>query len=205
MPSFAVIAPDRFELDQLKVENGAADANAVSVAGGRLPEDAAGLLIYAPHGEDLTSEDVSKSVEDALMAGIPILASSVGMHHLNVVLGGEEAIETPTHKLRNSDASRKRKSRKRKSMFLALGTKVSSMIGGSGWVGVECDHEIGVPQSRLAPGLMMSAIADDRIVEAFEMPGHSWVIGVQWDPFCANRLPRGFDAVWVAFLERVTG
>ena len=56
MPSFAVIAPDKFELDQLKVENGAADADVVRVDGRRLPEDAAGLLIYAPDGEGLTSE-----------------------------------------------------------------------------------------------------------------------------------------------------
>lgn len=199
MPSFAVIAPDKFGLDQLKVENGVTESKAVRVAGGRLPEDVAGLLIYAPDGERLRSENVSKAVEDALTAGIPILASADGMHHLNVVLGGEEAKETPTHKLRNKDGPRKRNS-----VFLSIGTKVSSTIGGSGWVGVECDHEMGVPQSRLAPGLMMSAMADDRIVEAFEMPGHRWVIGVQWDLFCANRLPRGFDAVWLAFFERVT-
>ena len=52
---------------------------------------------------------------------------------------------------------------------------------------------------------MASAIADDRVVEAFEMPGHQWVIGVQWDVFSANPMPRGFDAVWMAFMERVAG
>ena len=200
MPTLAVIAPDEFGLDQLVIEPGLAVPSAVRFDGEGLPQDVAGLLIYAPDGMRLTSENVSKAVEDALMADIPILACAAGMNHLNVVLGGEEAKETTTHTLGDNNDSRKRKT-----VFLALGTKVSSTIGGSGWVGVECDHEMGVPHARLAPGLMMSAMADDRVVEAFEMPGHRWVIGVQWDLLGANRLPRGFDAIWLAFLERVTG
>ena len=53
--------------------------------------------------------------------------------------------------------------------------------------------------------MMPAAMSDDRVVEAFEMPGFHWVFGVQWDVFGATRLPRGFDSVLIAFIERAMG
>ncbi len=164
----------------------------------RLPDDATGLLIYAPDGSAL-DHCATDLVSYAVDTGVPLLASASGMHCLNVALSGDLPRPTPSHV--NPDADR----RLRTSMFLVPGAKTSSTIGGSGWLSINCNHSEGIPQSRLAPGLMASAIADDLTIEAFEMPGHHWVIGVQWDVFNASRMPRGFDGISMAFMERAIG
>ncbi len=179
-------------------EYGVDDVSIVSVVGEGLPSGVAGLFLYAGDGA-LLDRDVKEVVGDAVAAGIPVLASDGGMHCLNVALGGDVAKEVTGH------VSSGEGFRKRMTLFLAPGAKVSSTIGGSGLLGFPCDHRKGIPQAGLAPGLMAAALADDRVVEAFEMPGHRWVMGVQWDVFGAKRLPRGFDAIWLAFMERVTG
>lgn len=196
--TLAVIAPEDFALDQTIEEVARGEVDLVGVRDGGLPLDAAGLFVYAPDGQSLGT-DVGSTVDQAMAAGIPVLGSAAGSHVLNVVLGGDGPKETTEH-IAPEDGSRRRTM-----MFLAPGAKVSSTIGGSGWLGIECDHPQGISQAGLAPGLMASAIGDDRVIEAFEMPGHHWVLGVQWDVFRAKRLPRGFDAVWLAFMERVVG
>ena len=165
---------------------------------GRLPEGSSGLLIYGPNDGRLNC-DIGTLVGEAIEADIPILASGSGMHLLNAALQGDDARPTSAHMGgEEGDAVRQ-------SMFLAPGAKVSSTIGGSGWLTLPCRHERGVPQAGLASGVMASAIAADRVVEAFEMPGRRWVIGVQWDVFGAIKMPRGFDSILMAFLERATG
>ena len=196
----AVVAPDPFVTDRL-VDSFELDRTAISELDHQepdLPPDATGLLIYAPN-DAARETDLDTTVSAALETGIPILGSALGMHQLNVALGGDVARSTPEH---IADETSKRS---RKSIFLAPGAKVSSTIGGSGWLSLECNHQKGIRQSGLAPGLMPSAMSDDRVVEAFELPGFHWIFGVQWDVFGATRLPRGFDSVLMAFVERATG
>ncbi len=164
----------------------------------RLPEGSSGLLI-AGSGNDSLNLEICTLVGEALDADIPILASGSGMHHLNVAMRGDNARPTSAH-MGDADSVAVRQS-----IFLAPGAKVSSTIGGSGWLTIPCRHKRGVPQAGLATGFMASAIAADRVVEAFEMPGLRWVIGVQWDVFGAIKMPRGFDSILMAFLERATG
>ena len=197
-PVLAVVATEGFTLDNVSDDVGVDGVSVRCVEAGGFPNDAAGLLIIGGCGAT-EGRDVSELVKDALDMGVPVLGVNAGMHLLNVALGGDGPKEAPTH-VGSEDGPVKRMS-----TFLAPGAKVSSTIGGSGWLGVPCDHEMGISQAGLAPGLMVSALAEDRVVEAFEMPGHRWVIGVQWDAIGANRLPRGFDAIWLAFMERVTG
>jgi gamma-glutamyl-gamma-aminobutyrate hydrolase PuuD len=195
-----VVTPEHFTLQGM---NGVDGIESVAIAdvwdserGFTSPID--GLFIYADESGALTPE-LSMIVKTAKEANVPILGSAAGMHLLNTALCGDVARATPGHTSDDQPRSG------RKSIFLAPGAKVSSTIGGSGWLSINCDHDRGIAQKELAPGAMTAAIADDRIVEAFEMPGHRWIIGVQWDVFRANRLPRGFDNVWMAFNERVTG
>ena len=196
-PLLAVACPDNLALDQLTAE---CDTNEIAIerVDELYPPNAAGLLIYAPNDASFNL-DVSTTVQQAIRARVPVLASATGMHLLNTALDGDSPHETASHTHAEDDE------RRRNSIFLAPGAKVSSTIGGSGWLSIQCDHQNGISQADLATDLMASAIADDRVVEAFEMPGHQWVIGVQWDIFSANPMPRGFDAVWMAFMERVAG
>ena len=198
-PSLAVIASEQFVTYGLSGVEGMESVSVVNVGNGTVNlSEVNGLLIYAPNGTSINF-DVSNIVAKALEVGIPILGSSVGMHLLNMALGGDSARCTPEH------ASEDTTTRRRNSIFLALGTKVSSTIGGSGWLSINCEHQQSIAQKDLAHGAMTAAIADDRIIEAFEIPGHRWVIGVQWDVFGATRLPSGFNNVWLAFIERLVG
>ena len=199
-PLLAVAAPDDLVLEQLTVE---CDNNEIAFerVDAQFPPNATGLLIYAPNDatfEESFDLDLSETVQQAIRARVPVLASATGMHLLNATLDGGDARESAAHAHAFNDE------RRRSSIFLAPGAKVSSTIGGSGWLSIPCDHRNGISQADLATDLMPSAISDDRVVEAFEMPGHKWVIGVQWDVFSANPMPRGFDAIWMAFMERVT-
>lgn len=196
----AVASPSTFAADRLVDDYDVDRENIVELGADQseLPNDASGLLIYAPN-DHVSGIDASGVVRVALEAEIPILGSAVGMHQLNVALGGDVARPTSGHVVGEINQ------RNRKPMFLAPGAKVSSTIGGSGWLSLECNHQEGVRHPDLAPDMMPAAISDDRVVEAFEMPGFHWVFGVQWDVFGATRLPRGFDNVLVAFIERAMG
>lgn len=196
----AVAAPSTFAADRL-VDDYSLDRSDIVVLGAgqsQLPDLTAGLMIYTPNNH-VSDTDVSSVVRAALEAAIPILGSATGMHQLNVALGGDAARPTPDHVVDETDR------RNRRPIFLAPGAKVSSTIGGSGWLSLNCNHEKGIRQSDLAPNVMPAAMSDDRVVEAFEMPGFHWVFGVQWDIFGATRLPRGFDSILMAFIERAIG
>ena len=163
--------------------------------------DVAGLFIYAPHDSTLEG-DAGAIVEDALACGVPILGSASGMHALNRAFGA-----APSPILGHDDGADD--SPARVATFLAPGAKVSSTIGGSGWLTLPRAGKRAISQAALSPRLMPSALASDRTVVAYELPGHSWAIGVQWDVLRLatgdDAMPRGFDAVWLAFVERVRG
>lgn len=193
----AVVAPSTLAAERLIDDHYLDRSDIVVLDAGQsqLPDLTSGLLIYAPN-DHVSEADVSSVVRVALEAAIPILGSATGMHQLNVALGGDPARTIPEHVV---DATSRRN---RKPTFLAPGAKVSSTIGGSGWLSLECNHQQGIRQSDLAPNMMPAAMSQDRVVESFEMPGFHWVFGVQWDIFGATRLPRGFDSILMAFMER---
>lgn len=164
-----------------------------------LGDDVSGLFIYGKQGTSVHS--FGKGViMDAIARKIPILASNTGAHVLNIALGGGGPVATGDNHTPSSNGKRRRTS-----IFLAPGSKTSSTIGGSGWLSVRCDHRFGIRQSVLADSMMVACISDDRFVEAFESPGHSWRIGVQWDLLSDPKLlPRGFDNLLLAFIERAS-
>ena len=63
---------------------------------------------------------------------------------------------------------------------------------------VNSTHDQGA--AKLAPGLTVSALAEDGLVEALELPGRRFCLGVQWHP---ELMPddKGSMGIRQAFLE----
>jgi putative glutamine amidotransferase len=65
-------------------------------------------------------------------------------------------------------------------------------------------HHQGVTAADLAPGLRATAWADSPVgdvVEALELPGDRFVVGVQCHPERTEFSPPGFERLWSAFVE----
>ena len=179
-------------------------ADAIAAIGGHttplapgtaMPETATGLLLA---GEcDATSDSaISAAVIRAAGMGIPVLGIGWGMYAINAAYGGDPPACVDGHGSEPDGGSGRHR------IFLAPGAKLSYTIGGSGWVTVNSAHRLGITEAQLAPDLLSSAFSEDRVIEAVELPGRNWVIGVRWRAHIFQELPSGFDSVLLAFVER---
>jgi len=168
-------------------------------ATGDLPEEATGLLIagVGAYGEN---ESVPPALKQAIKKEIPVLGIGWGMHALNVALGGQPPIKVEGHgRPPKCDATG---DTTKHPLFMAPGGKVGYTIAGSGWVTVPSAHTHGLLPAQVADGLLSSVYAEDQVVEAIEMPGREWLIGVQWPAHLPESTPKGFDSLLLALVER---
>ncbi|HEX9042146.1 MAG TPA: gamma-glutamyl-gamma-aminobutyrate hydrolase family protein [Trebonia sp.] len=113
----------------------------------------------------------------ALDRDIPLLAICRGLQLLNVVLGGSLHQHLP-------DVAGHEGHQPSPGVFGAVevniepGTRTAELIGSR--LRVSCHHHQAL--ARLAPGLKVTGRAGDGTVEAVEVPGQSFAIGVQWHP-----------------------
>ena len=176
-----------------------------------LPTGAGGLLLYGESTfatREETPASALPALKEAIAADIPILGVGWGMHALNVALGGKPPV-------RLTDAvvvgPRSRRSGRtidlgRMRTFLTLGGKVAATIGAGGPVATPGPGDFAIREAEKAPGLMASAYdMETGAIEALEMPGYHWVIGVTWPLHRPELLPAGFDNIVAAFMERSTG
>ena len=160
-----------------------------------LPDTTTGLLL-AGEGDETPGPVVSAAVLRAAGMGKPVLGIGWGMYAINEAYGGDPPACVDGHGPGSGGASGRHR------IFLAPGAKLSYTIGGSGWVTVNSAHRLGITEAQLGPDLLASAFAEDRVIEAVELPGRNWVIGVQWRAHLIEELPSGFDSLLLAFVER---
>ena len=163
--------------------------------GATLPDKSTGLLL-AGEGDETPGPAVSAAVLRAAGMGKPVLGIGWGMYAINAAYGGGPPACVDGHGPGSGGASGRHR------IFLAPGAKLSYTIGGSGWVTVNSAHRMGITEAQLAPDLLASAFAEDRVIEAVELPGRHWVVGVQWRAHLIHELPSGFDSLLLAFVER---
>jgi putative glutamine amidotransferase len=114
---------------------------------------------------------------EALAEGLPILAVCRGMQVLNSALGGTLHQHLPGHVGHDGH-------RPELGVFgtcrvsIAKGSRTAAAFGTD--TKVHCHHHQAVDV--VADGLTVVGTADDGTVEAVEMPGDQFVIGVQWHP-----------------------
>lgn len=113
----------------------------------------------------------------ALDAGTPVLGVCRGMQLLNVALGGGLAPHLPDV-VGHSGHQPARAQFGSSVVRVRPGTRLAGIVGAE--VTVSCYHHQAV--SGLGDGLVPSAWAADETVEAIELPGDRFVLGVQWHP-----------------------
>ncbi|WP_217239729.1 gamma-glutamyl-gamma-aminobutyrate hydrolase family protein [Streptomyces sp. AC555_RSS877] len=110
-------------------------------------------------------------IEAALAARIPLLGICRGMQLLNVALGGTLVQHIDGHAVQPGVFGRH-------SVKPVPGTVYGDIAPEE--TSVPTFHHQSV--DRLGTGLIVSAHAADGTVEAVELPGSCWVVGVQWHP-----------------------
>ncbi|MFO0965488.1 MAG: gamma-glutamyl-gamma-aminobutyrate hydrolase family protein [Gemmataceae bacterium] len=114
---------------------------------------------------------------------IPILATGVGMHQLNIACGGNLFLHLPEDMPRampHSDTSCP--GPHRHAVILESGTRLEEIYG-EGEIRVNSDHHQALRQ--IGTGFRVAAAAPDGVVEAIEASDPNWFcIGVQWQPEC---------------------
>jgi putative glutamine amidotransferase len=116
-------------------------------------------------------------VELALELRLPLLGVCRGMQMLNVVLGGTLHQHLPDE-VDNSDHLPAPGTFGRVPVKIAGGSRLAGILGEL--VEVNCHHHQAL--ERLGDGLVPVAWAEDGTVEAVELPGDTFAIGVQWHP-----------------------
>jgi len=166
---------------------------------GRLPEDlswVSGLVL--PGGADVDPRRFSQEAQPttevdlesdqlefelakwAMAAEIPVLAICRGMQLLNVALGGSLIQDLPQHKSQSgAESGAVPRDRAVHPLTLDPSSALSRIVGGS-TLQVNSLHHQAV--DRVATSLRATAWAPDGLVEAVEVPGPTFVLGVQYHP-----------------------
>lgn len=129
----------------------------------------------------------------------PLLAICRGMQVLNVACGGtiyQDLSLTGFETINHMQNSILRKDISHKVIF-EPGTKAYRLLGNFAYT--NSFHHQAV--DRLGKGLTVSGFTGDAIVEAIEMPSHTFVLGVQWHPECMIDSPSNMKQLFYALIR----
>ncbi len=115
----------------------------------------------------------------AAAAGKPLLGVCRGIQVMNIALGGGLIQHIEGHaQVANTFDGPPTQHRVR----VEADSLLARTLGVNPGALVNTYHHQAVPADDLAPGLQAVAWAEDGVVEALEMPGHPFYVGVQWHP-----------------------
>lgn len=192
------------------VNSSAADAQAAPAAeeadavlflgGGDVDGALYGLQGQIPkaYGVDRAADEFCiRLIRRTLEKDQPLLAVCRGSQLFNVALGGTLVPDIVPSTLHQGQAGQP--------LFLdehvtlAEGSKIRGILGRER-ITVRSGHHQAV--DRVAPGLVVSAVADDGIVEGTEHPGQTWAVAVQWHPEDRDGSARDRRALFGALVEQ---
>jgi putative glutamine amidotransferase len=129
-------------------------------------------------------------VRAALDRDLPVLAVCRGLQVLNVALGGTlvqhlpDVVGSEMHSPVVGEHGRH-------SVALQSGSRIAAIVGERAEIATHHHQGLG----ELGDGLVPCGWAEDKVVEAVELPGRTWVFGVQWHPEAYNG-----DRLFAAFV-----
>jgi gamma-glutamyl-gamma-aminobutyrate hydrolase PuuD len=172
--------------------------DAVVVSGGPdVAPDRYGSMPHPRTGAPRPDRDATELavIERAQELGIPLLAVCRGHQLLDVALGGtlhQHLPEVVGHERHNPAPGVFGTT----TIALEHGSRVAGALGAT--VAGQCHHHQAI--DRLAEGLVITGRAPDGTIEAVELAGRPFVVGVQWHPEQDD--PRLFGALVAAARER---
>jgi putative glutamine amidotransferase len=131
--------------------------------------------------EDARDELEMRLLKEALAADLPVLAICRGLQLFNVFHGGtliQHVANVDTHRVKARDKEAGRHPAAH-SVQVKPGTRLAGIIG-AGEHQVNSRHHQAA--HKLGDGLIVSAVADDDVIEGIEKPGASFAVAVQWHP-----------------------
>jgi gamma-glutamyl-gamma-aminobutyrate hydrolase PuuD len=126
---------------------------------------------------------------EALRRDLPVLAVCRGLQMLNVSLGGD-LVQQLSEKLDSTAHQPRAGAFGTVTVVAEQGSTVGRILGHR--FDVLCSHHQAI--ATLGEGLVVTARSEDGVIEAVELPGHRFVVGVQWHPE-ENRDVRLFEAL----------
>lgn len=120
-------------------------------------------------------------LREALAADVPVLAICRGLQLFNVVCGGtlvQHLASTDVHRQRPKNAEPGKHPMAHR-VWVGPDTRLAAIIGAGGH-DVNSRHHQAI--ELIGEGLIVSAISEDGVIEAIEMPGAKFAVAVQWHP-----------------------
>lgn len=136
----------------------------------------------------------------AIKAGLPFLGICRGVQLINVGLGGslyEDISDQRPGSLSHPLPEGRTRSFQAHTVSVEPGSRLSSILK-MDTARVNSIHHQGI--RNLAPSLQASAFAPDGLIEAVELPGHPFGLGVQWHPEWLTSQPE-MCALFQAFAD----
>ncbi len=120
-------------------------------------------------------------LREALARDMPLLGICRGMQILNVVLGGDLTQHLPEHVGANTHRRTTGSFEGNEHLVTLTPGSLAARAAGEATHRVPSHHHQAI--DRLGDGLVVSGVAqEDGVVEAIEVPGRRFVLGVQWHP-----------------------
>lgn len=149
----------------------------------RYGEENHGLCrVVIPRRDDLEQE----ALEHCVCEGKPVLGVCRGMQFLNVALGGTMLQDLPITTVEHEQVGEQSRFH---TVEVVSGTRLAALTHADGPLRVNSRHHQGLWKPQLAPGLRMTAVAPDGVVEGLEAADGRFIIGVQFHPEYPGEVP----------------
>jgi putative glutamine amidotransferase len=152
--------------------------------------------------DDVRDDLEFRLLREALAAAVPVFAICRGLQLFNVACGGtlvQHLTSTAVHRQKPGDAAPGKHPAAHR-VWVAPDTRLAAIVGAGG-LDVNSRHHQAVES--LGQGLAVSAISEDGVIEAIELPGAAFAVAVQWHPEDRILVSQADRKLFEAFAEAI--